>query len=61
MSVDLRSYVFIDSLQPQMAAFIGSTARGFLPLAGDASLGQHDALLLIYDGANWIELARSNN
>jgi hypothetical protein len=36
--VDLRSYVFIDSLQPQMAAFIGSTARGFLPLPGDASL-----------------------
>ncbi|MGQ9600371.1 MAG: hypothetical protein ACUVWZ_13245 [Anaerolineae bacterium] len=38
MSVDLRAYVFLDSLQPQMAAFIGSTARGFLPLAGDASL-----------------------
>ncbi len=38
MSVDLRSYVFLDSLQPQMAAYIGSTARGFLPLAGDASL-----------------------
>ena len=38
MSVDLRSYVFLDSLQPQMAAFIGSTARGFLPLARDASL-----------------------
>ena len=38
MAVDLRSYVFLDSLQPQMAAFIGSTARGFLPLAGDASL-----------------------
>jgi hypothetical protein len=38
LSVDLRSYVFLDSLQPQMAAFIGSTARGFLPLAGDASL-----------------------
>lgn len=30
-------------------------------LAGNAALGQHDALLLIYDGANWIELARSNN
>jgi hypothetical protein len=28
----------LDSLQPQMASFIGSTARGFLPLAGDASL-----------------------
>lgn len=38
MTVDLRSYVFLDSLQPQMAAFIGSTARGFLPLSGDASL-----------------------
>lgn len=38
MSIDLRSYVFLDSLQPQMAAFVGSTARGFLPLAGDASL-----------------------
>jgi len=36
--VDLRGYVFLDSLQPQMAAFIGSTARGFLPLVGDASL-----------------------
>jgi hypothetical protein len=38
LAVDLRSYVFLDSLQPQMAAFVGSTARGFLPLAGDASL-----------------------
>ena len=38
MSVDLRAYVFLDSLQPQMASFVGSTARGFLPLAGDASL-----------------------
>jgi hypothetical protein len=38
LSVDLRSYVFLDSLQPQMAAYVGTTARGFLPLAGDASL-----------------------
>jgi len=30
--------VFLDSLQPQMAAFVGSTARGFLPLVGEASL-----------------------
>src|SRR5207244_8961425 len=33
-----RSYVFLDDLQPQLAAFIGTTARGFLPLAGDASM-----------------------
>lgn len=38
MSVDLRSYVFLDNLQPQHAAFIGTIATGFLPLAGMASL-----------------------
>ena len=38
MSITLRSYVFLDSLQPQLAAFTGTTARGFLPLAGMASL-----------------------
>ena len=38
MSVDLRSYVFLDSLQPQHSAFLGTVARGFLPLPGDASL-----------------------
>ena len=36
--VTLRTYVFIDSLQPQLAAFIGTTARGFLPVAEDASM-----------------------
>jgi hypothetical protein len=36
--VTLRTYVFIDSLQPQLASFIGTTARGFLPVAGVASL-----------------------
>ena len=36
--ITLRTYVFIDSLQPQLAAFIGTTARGFLPVAEDASM-----------------------
>ena len=36
--VTLRTYVFLDSLQPQLAAFIGTTARGFLPVAGDAAM-----------------------
>lgn len=36
--IDLRAYVFLDSLQPQYAAFLGTVAQGFLPLAGDASL-----------------------
>jgi hypothetical protein len=36
--IELRSYVFLDSLQPQYAAFLGTVAQGFLPLAGEASL-----------------------
>ena len=36
--IDLRSYVFLDSLQPQHAAFIGTVAKGFLPTAHQASL-----------------------
>lgn len=38
MTVELRSYVFLDSLQLQHAAFLGTIASGFLPLPGDASL-----------------------
>jgi hypothetical protein len=38
LSVELRSYVFLDSLQPQHSAFLGTVARGFLPLPNDASL-----------------------
>jgi hypothetical protein len=34
----LRSYVYLDRLQPQHAAYIGTVALGFLPLPGDASL-----------------------
>ena len=37
-AIDLRSYIFLDSLQPQYAAFLGTVAQRFLPLAGDASL-----------------------
>ncbi|HEX9855291.1 MAG TPA: hypothetical protein VGC47_08260 [Acidimicrobiia bacterium] len=36
--IDLRTYAFLDSLQPQYAAFLGTIAQGFLPLAGDSSL-----------------------
>lgn len=36
--VDLRAYVFLDNLQPQYAAFLGTIAQGFLPIAGMASL-----------------------
>jgi len=36
--IDLRSYVFLDSLQPQHAAFLGTVAKGFLPNRHQASL-----------------------
>lgn len=41
--MQLRSYVFLDQLQPQLATFIGKTARGFPPVPTMASL--------------WIEIA----
>ena len=36
--IEIRTFAFLDSLQPQYAAFLGTVAQGFLPLAGDASL-----------------------
>lgn len=41
--IDLRCYIVLDSLQPQLAAFTGCTGRGFPPVKNDASL--------------WIEIA----
>jgi hypothetical protein len=38
MTVDLRTYVFLDSLQLQHAGYLGTVARGFLPLPNDTSL-----------------------
>ena len=36
--VDLRAYVFLDSLQPQYSAFLATVAQGYLPTVGQASL-----------------------
>lgn len=35
---ELRCYVFIDSLQPQFASFLGTVAQGFLPTPHQAAL-----------------------
>ena len=37
-NIEIRTFAFLDSLQPQYAAFLGTVAQGFLPLAGDSSL-----------------------
>jgi ethanolamine utilization microcompartment shell protein EutL len=34
--IDLRTYVVLDSLQLQMASYISTVARGFLPIAGQS-------------------------
>lgn len=36
--VDLRAFVFLDSLQPQYASFLATVSRGYLPRVGQASL-----------------------
>ena len=36
--IKLRTYVFIDSLQPQLAAYMGTVSQGFLPVPADACL-----------------------
>lgn len=38
MSVSLRTYIFLDSLQPQLVGHICSTCRGFWPVPGEAAL-----------------------
>jgi hypothetical protein len=38
MSVSLRTYVFLDALQPQLTAHICSTCRGFWPVPYEAAL-----------------------
>lgn len=35
---ELRTYIFIDSLQPQFASFLATVAKGYLPVEGQAAL-----------------------
>ncbi|MEW5919875.1 MAG: BMC domain-containing protein [Bacillota bacterium] len=37
-NIVLRTYVFIDRMQPQYAAFLGTVSRGDVPMAGMAQL-----------------------
>ena len=36
--IRLRTYVYIDSLQPQLAEYMATVSQGFLPIPGDACL-----------------------
>lgn len=36
--IDLRTYTYIDILQPKVASFLATVSQGFLPVEGQASL-----------------------
>lgn len=36
--IELRTFAFLDNLQPQLASHFGTTSRGYLPVPGVASL-----------------------
>ncbi len=36
--IELRTFVFLDSMQPQFASFVGTTSRGYLPVEYQAAL-----------------------
>ncbi|MBC7542301.1 MAG: hypothetical protein H7338_06185 [Candidatus Sericytochromatia bacterium] len=36
--MDLRTFVYLDQLQPQVASFLATVSQGFLPTQGQASL-----------------------
>ena len=37
-SVDLRSFIFLDSLQPQLTSYLCTIAKGYLPITRDAAM-----------------------
>ena len=36
--IELRTYVYIDALQPQLAEYMATVSQGFLPVPGDSCL-----------------------
>jgi ethanolamine utilization microcompartment shell protein EutL len=38
VNVELRTYVYLDRLQPQFAAYLGTNMRGYLPVVGMAAI-----------------------
>src|SRR3569623_609341 len=38
MNISLRTFVFLDALQPQLASYLATSSQGFLPVPGDACM-----------------------
>ena len=37
-NIDLRTYIYLDSLQLQMASYLATVSRGYFPVAGQACM-----------------------
>ncbi len=58
--IELRSYAFIDQLQKQFVGYIGSTALGYYPVAGQAALFMEIAPGLEINTLTNVVLKRAN-
>ncbi len=58
--VQLRTYIFLDSMQPQFASFVASTAKGYLPVRGQAALYVEIAPGIAINRVTDIALKRTN-
>lgn len=38
MKISLRTFIFLDALQPQLASYLATSSQGFLPVPGDACM-----------------------
>ncbi|MBA4263322.1 MAG: hypothetical protein C0443_15255, partial [Comamonadaceae bacterium] len=60
MDISLRAFVFIDSLQPQLASYLATSSQGFLPIPGDACLWVEVAPGMAVHRLSDIALKRTN-
>ena len=60
MNISLRTFVFIDALQPQLASYLGTSSQGFLPVPGDACLWVEVAPGMAVHSLSDAALKRSN-
>lgn len=59
-TITLRTYVFIDRMQDQLASFVGTTARGFLPVGGVAAMLIETAPGLVINRLTDVALKRTS-
>ena len=59
-SVDLRTYCFLDCIQPQFTAFMATVMKGYLPVAGQAALYVETAPSMVINQLTDVALKATN-